>query len=415
MVISLKEQCRGAAVKNWIQFLGLVALGMIFITPARAAQVLVQDPTFEWNAIPNPTVAGYFIRYGTNSGVYSDWVDVGTNNMCTVSGLNDGMTHYFVVTAYNASGVESPPSDEVSYTYGAPIFTPVLNQTVNTLQFLGITNSATAVSGASANLTYSLVTAPTGMRINPATGYLLWRPSWSQAGSTNAVKVQVSDNGAPPRTSEQSFTITVGDAVKISLTPAVVGIGQSGSVVLSAFSSGAVTNLSFTLDAPAGWVGNLTVQSLLPSGVVTQNPPGAIHSLITVQPTGGQALQGEQALLQINFSTLPGQISTFAYFQVYGITAWLADGQLVPTTPDASSPLTLVGSDSLLQMQMSNGHAGMTLYGPIGSSYQIQSTTSPATGGWTNEFAATMTNIGQSFPSLPGAGAAMKFYRASKL
>ena len=54
------------------------------------------------------------IHYGTASGIYSMGIDVGNTTSYTVSNLIDGQTYYFSVTAYNAAGVESEFSGEVS-------------------------------------------------------------------------------------------------------------------------------------------------------------------------------------------------------------------------------------------------------------------------------------------------------------
>lgn len=37
-----------------------------------------------------------------------------------VASLNDGTTYFFIVTAYNAAGLESNPSNEISYNTSAP-------------------------------------------------------------------------------------------------------------------------------------------------------------------------------------------------------------------------------------------------------------------------------------------------------
>lgn len=62
------------------------------------------------------TVAGYKIYYGTETGVYTDVIDVGNVNSYTVSGLPLGNTYFFAVTAYDADGVESDPTDEQAKT-----------------------------------------------------------------------------------------------------------------------------------------------------------------------------------------------------------------------------------------------------------------------------------------------------------
>jgi hypothetical protein len=74
-----------------------------------------QSVSLAWNAPSNTTAAGYSIYYGNASSNYSSRIDARTNTAVTISGLKEGETYYFAVTAYNATGVESPPSDEISY------------------------------------------------------------------------------------------------------------------------------------------------------------------------------------------------------------------------------------------------------------------------------------------------------------
>lgn len=58
-------------------------------------------------------VAGYNVYMGTASGVYGPPINVGNVTSYGLSNLAVG-TYYFVVTDYDTSGVESPPSNEVS-------------------------------------------------------------------------------------------------------------------------------------------------------------------------------------------------------------------------------------------------------------------------------------------------------------
>gem|GEM_PF-715447 len=62
-------------------------------------------------------LAGYKIYYGTQSGNYTEVVDVPTAGVTEymIEGLAPG-TYYFVVTAYDTAGNESPPSNEATKT-----------------------------------------------------------------------------------------------------------------------------------------------------------------------------------------------------------------------------------------------------------------------------------------------------------
>jgi fibronectin type III domain protein len=71
--------------------------------------------SLSWSAPTTSTgVAGYNVYMGTASGVYGPPINVGNVTSYVLSNLAVGTTYYFVVTDYNTSGSESPPSNEVS-------------------------------------------------------------------------------------------------------------------------------------------------------------------------------------------------------------------------------------------------------------------------------------------------------------
>ncbi|WP_050785638.1 fibronectin type III domain-containing protein [Pedosphaera parvula] len=74
-----------------------------------------QTVTLAWNKSPDTNVVGYNVHYGTQSGNYQQMISAGTNKTVKVTGLTDGLTNYFVVTAYNKQNVESTPSNEISF------------------------------------------------------------------------------------------------------------------------------------------------------------------------------------------------------------------------------------------------------------------------------------------------------------
>jgi len=71
--------------------------------------------TLAWNSSPSGSIAGYRLYYGTSTHVYTNLVDTGGTTTATVP-LNSGVTYFFAVTAYDAIGLESEFSTEVSYT-----------------------------------------------------------------------------------------------------------------------------------------------------------------------------------------------------------------------------------------------------------------------------------------------------------
>jgi len=67
-----------------------------------------------WNANTEPDLAGYKIYYGESSGNYTNSINVGKVTQYAITQLQDGVTYYFVITAYDTAGNESGYSLEVS-------------------------------------------------------------------------------------------------------------------------------------------------------------------------------------------------------------------------------------------------------------------------------------------------------------
>src|SRR5439155_7614640 len=94
----------------------------------------------------------------------------------------------------------------------APVLTVPTAQTVAELSTLTVTNSASDSDLAANTLTFSLVSAPAGVNLNPSSGVLSWTPSQAQGPSTNLITVRVTDSGAPPLSDTKSFTVVVTEA-----------------------------------------------------------------------------------------------------------------------------------------------------------------------------------------------------------
>lgn len=72
-----------------------------------------------WTAPDDPTVAGYRIYVSTNQSDTNYWkvVDAGAVLTCLVSNVPCGMTNYCFATAYNAEGLESDPSNTITWRF----------------------------------------------------------------------------------------------------------------------------------------------------------------------------------------------------------------------------------------------------------------------------------------------------------
>ena len=98
-----------------LSFLPLLLIALILVPNGYPAQV-----TLAWDPNQEPDVAGYKIHYGTYSGTYQHTVDVENFTSCTVSGLEEGKTYFFAVTAYDTHDNQSDYSAEVMYTVPVP-------------------------------------------------------------------------------------------------------------------------------------------------------------------------------------------------------------------------------------------------------------------------------------------------------
>jgi len=115
----------------------------------------------------------------------------------------------------------------------APVFTPVLAETVEELTSWTWTLEATDGDLPAQGLSYALVSGPVGLTVSPL-GEMEWTPTEVQGPSTNVVVVQVFDDGVPPQSSTNEFVLVIQE---VNLPPALaevpdvaVGVGELDGV-----------------------------------------------------------------------------------------------------------------------------------------------------------------------------------------
>uniref|UniRef100_A0A831U1J1 Subtilisin n=1 Tax=Geobacter metallireducens TaxID=28232 RepID=A0A831U1J1_GEOME len=133
----------------------------------------------------------------------------------------DASFGYGLVDAARALGVSAEPQPS------APVFT----STPITAAKEGVAYSyaAAAADADGDSITYSLVTAPAGMVIDPVSGLVSWTPTYRQAGS-HGVTIRAADGGG--LAAEQSFTVTVEDDVKRGKVVRTKGAAKGDKVVV---------------------------------------------------------------------------------------------------------------------------------------------------------------------------------------
>ena len=94
----------------------LLPLLVGWIAAVEATAVAGWTVTLAWERSASPTATEYRLYYGPTSGVYTNVILVGDVTSATVGNLEAGGDYFFTVTACESSGLESLPSNEVSYT-----------------------------------------------------------------------------------------------------------------------------------------------------------------------------------------------------------------------------------------------------------------------------------------------------------
>lgn len=106
-------------MKTIVSVLVALICGLGFIAPnasAADATMTWTAPTTRTDGSPLTNLAGFRIKYGTVAGSYPTVVQVpgAAVTTYTVTGLTGGVTYYFVMTAYDAAGLESSNTSQVS-------------------------------------------------------------------------------------------------------------------------------------------------------------------------------------------------------------------------------------------------------------------------------------------------------------
>ena len=251
--------------------------------------------TLAWDASTDSSVVSYNVYYGTASGSYSASISAGSATTATVSNLLDGTTYYFAATAVNSSGVESPDSNEISYTTPGsgvnqpPTLDAIGNLAINedaaqqNVALTGITSGATnevqtlTVSASSSNP--NLIPNPAVSYTSPNTsGGLTFTPV-ANAYGTAIITVTVNDGQAANNLTTRTFTVTVNPVNDQPTLNAIANItinedASQQTVSLSGIASGA-TNEVQTLTVSA----SSSNPNLIPNPSVAYTSPNTTGSL----------------------------------------------------------------------------------------------------------------------------------------
>jgi hypothetical protein len=128
----------------------------------------------------------------------------------------------------NSFTVSVPPYTIVDYLIppAQPVPVPIGDQMVNVGQTVNVSASATDPNQPTPTLTFSLLSAPanaTLVQVNNTNADFTWRPLVLQANSTNFISIDVTDDGNPPLSATQNFSIIVNPIMLPALSASAAG------------------------------------------------------------------------------------------------------------------------------------------------------------------------------------------------
>jgi sulfur relay (sulfurtransferase) complex TusBCD TusD component (DsrE family) len=217
-----------------------------------------------WDASPSSNVASYVVRYGMASGTYSFSTNVGNRTTATVTGLQAGQLYYLAVTAQDDLGIESLPSNEVSYQVPTTQLPP-------TIVLTSPAAGESYVAPASVSLAATVVA--NGQTINKVQFY-------------NGTILLGEDNSAP-------YTFAWNNVAAGSYALAARAVYATSSTVISAAANVTVTNPppTITLTSPIAGASYVSPATITLDASLTANG----HITSKVQFYNGTILLGEDS------------------------------------------------------------------------------------------------------------------------
>ena len=170
--------------------------------------------------ISGPALASTGTWYQFGLANYSGDTPISPVSSNTVSGL--GNSFAVSIPPYTMVDLLIPPAASNT----PPVLAPIGNQTVNVGQTVAFTASATDTNQPPPILTFALLAGVTNATLDTNSGAFSWRPVVVQANSSNLFTLEVMDNGMPPLSATQSFTVFVNPLTQPTVSSITFNNGQ---------------------------------------------------------------------------------------------------------------------------------------------------------------------------------------------
>ena len=246
----------------------------VFALPAQS------PPTFGvvWSGAPyvgGAPIAYYDIYVSDNGGPFTLWQSQSTGTGSLYNGTSGHTYAFYSLVTDTAGNRETPPLQPQAQTTvilntTPPTISVIPNVTLNAGQTLSLTVTASDPNPQN-TLTFSLGPgAPVGVVINPDSGQITWATSPSFGGTTNLISVIATDDGQPPLSATNTFTVIVKEVNVAPVLPSIGTQAVNELTLLTVTNTARESNIHSTLgyalaSPPAGMV-------IDANGIITWTP-----------------------------------------------------------------------------------------------------------------------------------------------
>ncbi|HEX3720122.1 MAG TPA: CARDB domain-containing protein [Verrucomicrobiae bacterium] len=298
-----------------------------------------------------------------------------------------------------------------------PVLAPIPNYANYEATLLVVTNSAADNNAPPRPLTFSLGPgAPANATIDPVTGIFEWLPTASQAPSTNIITVIVTDNGTPPLSATQQFTVVVESAAYeflLTFGKTNVFVGGTNTIPVTLTSQLPLTNITAVLLASTNSLTNLALIPVSPEIVATLlQPLGASQYGIsfTLNPTLSPG--ATRTLAQLAFATVPRVHSAIVPLVASQPSGLESSGLSAAKPAAANGQVIVIALEPVLQALMgTNSTPALEIYGNLGSNYRVAFSTNLPSTNWQSVGTIVITNQSQVLNVNTNLGAPRIYYR----
>jgi uncharacterized membrane protein YqaE (UPF0057 family) len=257
----------------------------------------------------------------------------------------------------------------------APVLPAEPDQTIPELATLTVTNVATDSDLPANILTYSLLSPPAGVSIT--NGVITWTPTEAQGPSTNTITTVVTDNGVPPLSATNQFTVVV---TEVNSAPALP-IQPDRSIPSQ--TSLIVTNTATDADLPANILNYLLLSS-------PTNAQIDADGIITWTPSAAQAPSTNLFETVVTDNGLPPLSATNSFTVIVS----------APPIPP-----------QIISISLTNGLAQLLWTSIAGAHYTVQYQDQIQAATWTSSIPEVIASGATATASVSGDGVTQRYFR----